>query len=85
MENTIGLVGKVVKYSKTPQELFTAFVLEKINMKEKPTDLFTITGYIVEDDVTGELHSIAHWRIKKIIHNKFSPERPLEGGYIRQQ
>ena len=74
MENTIGLVGKVVKYSKTQQEIFTGFVLEKINMKEKMTDLFTITGYVVEDDVTGELHSIAHWRIKKIVHNKFNKE-----------
>lgn len=74
------LVGKRVVYSITKDTTSRGIVLDKADIKDKSTDTFTVTGYLIQDEASGEISPIAYWRIKKICS---AAEGYLKGGFNR--
>lgn len=80
------LVGRTVEYSIKRDVNSTGLVLDKILGREKATDDFAVTKYLIEDDDTREVVSIVAWRIHKVFDEDAEhPRRHLEGGYRRDQ
>lgn len=61
------LVKECVLYSITKDESGTGVVMDKITMKQKPTDTEPVTGYMVRDDKSRKLIPLAYWRILETI------------------
>lgn len=65
---TTNLLGKIVTFSLSQQEILKGQVVDKIDMYQKPADEQTITGYIIS--VGGKLYNnIAHWRLLSIVED----------------
>lgn len=67
MEQQSLLIGKRVLFSKSREVSLQGRVLDKVNMVQKPEDLVSVTGYLIQTD-DGIIHSnIAYWRLQSII------------------
>lgn len=75
------IVGKRVVFSMKKDILLHGTVLDKADIKEKSTDEFTVTGYVIQEEATGEFMTVAYWRIKKFCGPN---EGLLKGGFNRQ-
>lgn len=76
------IVGKRVVFSMTKDTLLRGLVLDKCDIKEKSTDDFTVTGYIVQEEASNEFMVVAYWRIKKFCN---ASEGLLKGGFNRER
>lgn len=73
------LIGKRVSYSVTKQEFAQGVIIDKVLMKDKVTDGYAVTGYMILDEETQDVFKISYWRIHKI-----QPDLP-KGGYSRRK
>jgi hypothetical protein len=62
----MSLIGKTITYSINKETSTEGVVLDKLIMREKQEDNFSITGYLVENTSTSKIEPIANWRVKKI-------------------
>ena len=74
----MSIVGKRVEYSMTNKDRFRGVVLDKINMQVSQEDRFSITGYLIKNETSGEIKPIQNWRILKVIEEKM-PASASEG------
>lgn len=63
------MIGKRIKYSIQKDILSVGVIKDCIMMKEKSDDQVHVTGYLIEDESSHELKSIAHWRLISIIEH----------------
>lgn len=61
-----GLIGQTITFSITKEQTTTGLVLDKLIIREKPTDNFSVTGYLVVHSISKRIEPIAYWRIKEI-------------------
>jgi hypothetical protein len=79
------IIGRTVRYSMKKDVYKTGLCIDKILGREKAEDTFAITKYVVEDDETGELVYLAHWRVVAILpESEESPIRHLPGGFRKR-
>lgn len=68
----MGIVDQRVTFTTGNKEAGVATVegkvVDKINMKLKATDGFSITGYMIVDSNGKLWNNVAHWRIQEILN-----------------
>lgn len=57
------MIGSEVTFSYQKDKPMTGIIVDKINMKDKATDNFTVTGYLIQHD-GNKIKPFAYWRIE---------------------
>lgn len=72
------MIGATIEFSFKVNQTKKGIILDKLNMleyrkeskKDEEKSVYIVTGYLVQVEGTGEIESIAYWRIKTVTHTK---------------
>lgn len=65
----VGIIGLKIKFSITKDTYKEGTILDKLIIREKPEDQFSVTGYLVETSEGTKVKSevVPYWRVREVL------------------